>query len=51
MYPPKWSIADCLELEAFAVGLQKTYGVVLEKYWKEDITLGEVFELTHYPKR
>ena len=51
MYPPKWTIADSLELETFAVGLEKNYGVVLEKYWKEEITLGEIFELTQSPSK
>ncbi len=50
LYTPKWTIADSLELETLAIDLEKTYGLVLEKSWREDLTLGEIFELTQPPK-
>jgi len=50
LYPPKWTIADSLELETLAMDLEKNYGLVLEKSWSEDVTLGEIFELTQSSK-
>jgi len=50
LHPPKWTIADSLELETLAMDLEKAYGLVLEKSWSEDVTLGEIFELTQSSK-
>jgi hypothetical protein len=44
--PPDWTMADQMELECFAIVLKKRYGVALESYWRDDITLGEVFGRT-----
>ena len=41
--PPSVTTADAGELECFAVLLEKRYGVELESFWRDDITLGEVF--------
>ena len=42
-YPIKnWP--DAMELEIFAQQLKKRYGVDLTSCWREDITLGEIFE-------
>jgi hypothetical protein len=46
LYPPKWTVADSLELETFAKRLQEEYGVDLVKRWNADLTLGDVFRLT-----
>jgi propanediol dehydratase small subunit len=48
-YPPKWTMLDALELEVLAMNFQKIYGVNLERCWRTDITLGELFELTQSP--
>jgi hypothetical protein len=44
--PPKWTVADSMELETFARELERQYGVSLESIWREDLTLGEVFGRT-----
>ena len=38
---------DCLELEEFALAMQKKYKVDIAAFWKTDITLGELFSRTH----
>ena len=38
---------DGLELESFVRDLQERYGVDLLGCWREDITLGEIYESTH----
>ena len=43
---PKWAMADQMELECFAMLLKKRYGVAIESFWRDDITLGEVFGRT-----
>ena len=45
LYPLK-SMPDALEFEAFAKGVEATYGLNLIRIWREDITLGEVFAKT-----
>ena len=42
LYPGKGWI-DALELETFALNLEKKYSVKLESNWNENITLGEIF--------
>jgi hypothetical protein len=34
---------DAMELETFAIEVERRYGVDLEAVWKEGITLGEIF--------
>ena len=43
---PMQGLADALELETFAKNLKKNYGVDLYKVTNNDITLGELFEMT-----
>jgi propanediol dehydratase small subunit len=43
LYPIKgWP--DALELETFALRVEKTYGVDLRSIWREDLTMGEIFK-------
>ena len=44
--PPKWTMADQMELECFSLLLQERYGVTLESFWRDDITFGEIFSST-----
>ena len=44
-YPSRWT-PDALELETFAVMLEKRYGLPLTKLWHETLTLGQIFEAT-----
>ena len=44
LYPtPGWP--DALELETFAINLEKKYGFKLEKVFDEETTLGRLFEI------
>jgi len=46
LYPNKnWP--DALELETFAISLKRRYDLDLRKLWREDLTLGEIFETIH----
>jgi len=45
LYPPKWTVADSLELETFVIDIRSTYGVDVVPHWREDITFGELFQL------
>jgi hypothetical protein len=45
IYPPG-SPADSLELETFVHEMQDRYGIDVLSYWRQDITLGELFALT-----
>lgn len=42
LYPSKW-IPDAMELETFAMDLERRWGVKLGSMWSERLTLGEVF--------
>ena len=42
LYPSRWS-ADALELETFAEDIEAKYNFNLDKYWHEELTLGELF--------
>jgi hypothetical protein len=44
-YPDK-IMADCLELEFLTRRMQERYGINLAAFWREDITLGELFTHT-----
>jgi hypothetical protein len=46
LHPPKWTLADSMELESLAVRFQKQYGIDLVPVWRNDITLGDLFALT-----
>lgn len=41
--PPKWTMADQLELEIFGLSVEDRYGVSLPDIWRDDLTLGDVF--------
>lgn len=41
--PPKWTVADSLELETFALAIESRYGFSLKSIWRDELTLGEVF--------
>ncbi len=43
LYPPG-TLADNLELETLALKLEKQYGIDFHALWREDITLGELYE-------
>jgi len=45
LYPDRFT-ADCLELETLVLRLRKTYGIDAAGFWREDITLGELFAHT-----
>ena len=46
VHPPKWTLADSMELESFATRCQTRCGIDVFGAWRDDITLGEVFALT-----
>jgi hypothetical protein len=45
LYPDKL-MPDCLELETLASRLRERYGIDANAFWREDITLGELFTHT-----
>jgi propanediol dehydratase small subunit len=47
IYPPGSAIVDGMELESLCLSLRKLYGVDVAESWREDITLGELYERTH----
>ncbi len=51
IYPPRWTVVDSLELETFVQLLQRRYGVASESITRDDLTLGDVFQLTRVPCR
>ena len=44
-YPPG-SLADSMELETLGLSLAERYGIDFTAIWREDITLGELYEHT-----
>jgi propanediol dehydratase small subunit len=46
-YPPKWTVADAMELESLLMDFKKTYNVDLMPLWREDITLAELYAISH----
>ncbi|MBL9172365.1 MAG: hypothetical protein JNL10_02420 [Verrucomicrobiales bacterium] len=46
LYPPDDSLADSLELETLALRLEKRYGIDLHALWRDDVTLGQLYEHT-----
>lgn len=42
LYPSQW-IPDALEFETLERDLRQKYSVELEKIWREDLTLGDLF--------
>lgn len=42
LYPSKW-MADALEFETLERDLRQKYSVELEKIWRDDLTLGDLF--------
>ena len=45
LYPDRHD-PDCMELETLVARLRKRYGVDAASFWREDITLGELFTHT-----
>lgn len=46
--PPLWTFgAVQMELELLEIMLQERYGISLESFWRDDLTLGEVFARTN----
>ncbi len=41
--PPKWTMADQMEVEIFGLSVEDRYGVSLPDIWRDDLTLGDVF--------
>jgi propanediol dehydratase small subunit len=48
LYPLK-GFPDALELETFALRLERRYALNLHSIWREDLTLGEIFSRTYRP--
>jgi len=46
LHPPG-SLVDCMELETFCKKLRNRYGMDFAPSWREDITLGEIYEQIH----
>jgi hypothetical protein len=48
LYPPGAGRfqADCMELEILTMELEEQYGLDLRSLWREDLTLGQIFEHT-----
>ena len=47
VYPTNDHGADSMELEYLCETVETRYGVDLAASWREDITLGEIYEQTH----
>jgi len=45
IYPSKWT-PDALEVETLAKDIEAKYGFSLESVWHEQLTLGELFQVT-----
>jgi hypothetical protein len=41
--PPEYGLLDSESLEVFAQQLAATYGLELRSFWRDDLTLGDVF--------
>jgi len=46
-YPFPTIMADQMEMERFLLMLDEHYHVDLLPFWREDVTLADLFELTH----
>ena len=44
LYPSKW-MADALEVETLADDIEKEYGVKSNKFWHDNVTLGDIFKV------
>ncbi len=49
IYPTNDHGVDSVELEFLCKMVEKRYGLDLASSWREDITLGEIYEQTHTP--
>jgi len=45
--PPEYGLPDSESLEVFAEQLAATYGLDLRSFWRDDLTLGDVFTRVH----
>jgi len=48
-YPPGHGLADAMELETLSLRLENRYGLDMGAMWREDITLGELYEHAQAP--
>jgi propanediol dehydratase small subunit len=48
LYPLGEGLADAMELEKLSLGFQRRYQCDLATFWREDITLGELYARTHH---
>jgi propanediol dehydratase small subunit len=46
-YPPKWTVADAMELDRLLMDFKKSYNIDLLPLWCEEITLGELYAISH----
>ena len=44
--PPEYGLPDSLDLDVFSDRLAEAYGVELHSFWRDDLTLGDVFART-----
>jgi hypothetical protein len=44
LYPPKWHPGDACDFMEWEIELQERYGLSIEKIWRDEITLGEIFK-------
>lgn len=42
-YPPRWSFADCMEIENLSIEIERRYGLDIMPMFGESLTLGEIF--------
>ena len=45
--PPEYGLPDSMDIEDFAERLAEAYQLELQSFWRDDLTLGEVFDRTH----
>jgi hypothetical protein len=45
LHPPG-SLMDEMEIESLWIAFERTYHIKLEKHWRSEISLGEMFALT-----
>ena len=45
--PPEYGLPDSLDIEDFAERLAEAYQLELQSFWRDDLTLGDVFARTH----
>lgn len=46
MRNPRWSMVDGLELETLGLEFEREYGLDIDTFWNDKMTLGDLFERT-----